>query len=202
MKRITAALVLWIVVLGGLQLYMRRFESPASMAKSAFPSANSPAPPQSQQPPEAGPTVLEPRQGPASPFDYGAGYSMELTATFPVEPDPFALNADGSREPPAVLVRLADREILRLTGNVEPGVPILLSPVPGMDANLNEFYVEANMPLEFSGRNLALQVRVLEDGRPVVEKTFWSEGRNKIAGAFEVSPENDKGGGERHHDER
>jgi len=171
MMRVAAALVLWVVVLGGLDLYMARFDRSPSVTTSAS------------------------RQ-----LRTGATYSMELTTTFGVEPDPFALNTDASREPATLIVRLGSYEILRETQRVEAGAPFLVSPIQGMTPGLNEFFVEANMSLESSGRSFALRLRLMRDGLPVAEKTFWSEGQNKITGTFQVDIEEDKQDGESHHE--
>jgi hypothetical protein len=171
MKRILAALLLWAFVLGGLDLYMRRFEASPRVVASAS----------SQEKPR---TQLQ------------AIYSMELTTTFGVEPDLFALNANTSEEPATLVVRLGDHEILKETRKVAAGVPIRVAPVPGIDRGLNEFFVEAGMSTESSGKSFALRLRLMRDGLQIAEKTFWSEGENKIAGTFQVNIEEGKTDGD------
>jgi hypothetical protein len=164
MTRIAIALLLWVIVLGGLNLYMRQFETSGSDAASSS------------------------RQRPAQAE---APYAMELTTTFNVEPDPFALTANASEEPAGLVVQLQGNEILRKTREVETGAPIVLN-VPGLVRGLNEFFVEANMPLESIGKSYALRLRLTQAGSPVAEETFWSEGENRITGILRVSLENDK----------
>lgn len=170
MKRIAAVLLIWVVVFGGLSFYMNRFEARQSAATPA------------------------PRQALSD-----ADYSLEVTATFNIEPDPFALRTENSADAAALLVRIGEREILR-TLQVEAGVPVQVQPVPGIHPGMNEFFVEANMPLEMAGKNLALQLKLKRDGLPVAEKTLWSEGENRIAGTFPVGLEIDRESTNTHHD--
>lgn len=161
MKRIAAVLFLWIVVFGGLNLYMKRFEARQSANVPVF------------------------RQVQSESF-----YALEVTATFKVQPDPFSLRTENSSDPAALSVRIGEREILR-RAEVEAGVPVRVKPVPSMVLGTNEFFVEANMPLELTGKNLALQIKLIRDGLPVAEKTMWSEGGNRIAGTFSVNLDKD-----------
>ena len=161
MKRIAAVLSLWVIVLGGLNLYMNRLEARKSVL--------APVPSQAES---------------------SADYALEITTTFNVEPDPFALRTDNSSKPAALLVRIGEK-VLADISEAEAGIPVRIAPVPGMLAGVNEFFVEANMPLEMTGRNLALRLRLLRDGLPAAEKTFWSEGENRIAGTFRVNPGKD-----------
>ncbi len=100
-------------------------------------------------------------------------YSLEITTTFAVEPDPFAIRTDDSAAAPALLVRLGDREILRKTDRMEGGFP-LAADLPPLNPGNHEIWFEASPPLEASGKSQAIRVRVLADGNPVTDKTFWS----------------------------
>lgn len=163
MKRIATVLLLWVVVFGGLHLYLKRLESER-------PSA---APP--------------PRQAQAA-----ASFALELTTTFSLESDPFALQTDNARKPAALLVRIGQHEISTGISEVEAGVPVRIAPVQGVTPGMNEFFVEAFMPLESSGKNLAMRLRLIRDEIPLAEKTFWSEGENRIAGVFQVEVKEEK----------
>jgi hypothetical protein len=173
MRRIATALLLWVIVLGGLNLYMKQFETSDSDA----------AEPSRQRPAQA-----------------EALYVMELTTTFNVEPDPFALTADDSKEPAGLVVQLHGNEVLRKTGEIEAGTPVVLNPVPGMIRGLNEFFVEAYMPLDSIGKSYALRLRLMQAGIPVTDETFWSEGGNRVTGVLRVGLENDKQDGGPHHE--
>lgn len=173
MRRIATALLLWVIVLGGLNLYMKRFETSDPDAASSS------------------------RQRLAQ---VEAPYAMELTTTFDVEPDPFALTVNASKEPAGLVVQLQGHEVLRKGGEVEAGTPIVLNPVPGLVRGLNEFFVEANMPLDSIGKSYALRLRLMQAGSLVTEETFWSEGGNRITGLLRVSLENDNQDGAPRHE--
>ncbi|MHC1724821.1 MAG: hypothetical protein AB9866_02160 [Syntrophobacteraceae bacterium] len=170
MKRIAAVLLLWVVVFGGLHLYLKRFEA-------MRPAAASP-----------------PRQ-----VESSGSYALEITTTFSVEPDPFALQTDSSGKPAALLIRIGQQEVSTEIPEVDAGIPVRIAPVQGIIPGMNELFVEAVMPLEMSGKSLALRLRLLRDEVPVAEKTFWSEGGNRIAGTFRVKLSEEKNK-ESHHE--
>ena len=58
-------------------------------------------------------------------------YSLEVVATFAMEPDPFAL-AVGDSQPAALLIRLNGKEVVRQTDRLEPGLPLQVPRVAGM----------------------------------------------------------------------
>jgi hypothetical protein len=158
--RIILAFFIWIVILTGLNLYMKGLnESPQSQA-----------------------FTFQLREAQAH-------YALEVTTTFSVEPDPFALQTDTSGESTALLVRLGGKTILHQTGSVEAGVPLRVEPVPGLVQGLNEFYVEASLPMEKTGKSFALRMRLLQDNQPVTDQTFWSDTAGKVAGTFGVTIE-------------
>jgi hypothetical protein len=108
-------------------------------------------------------------------------YALEITTTFAVEPDPFALQTEGGEQKPALLVRLADKEILRVTERLESGVPIGVEPLTELTEGTNEIYLEASAPLEQAGKSHAVRVRVLRDGQTVAERSFWSGSDGRVA---------------------
>lgn len=144
------AVVIWVVLVGGLGLYVRSYEA----VKTA----------QSFQPALA--------QG---------AYALEITPTFAAEPDPFALRTEDGEDPPALILKLNGKELLKLTERVGAGAPILVEPLTGLLEGSNEVYLEANPPIKETGRSNALRVRVLRDGIPVSDRTFWSGQGSKIA---------------------
>jgi hypothetical protein len=144
------AVVIWIVLVGGLGLYVRSHEA----VKTA----------QSFQ----------------STLAQGA-YALEITPTFAAEPDPFALRTEEGEAPPALIVKLNGRELVKLTERVEAGAPIMIEPLKGLVEGSNEVYLEANPPIKETGRSNAVRVRVLRDGIPVSDRSFWSVQGSKIA---------------------
>jgi hypothetical protein len=155
--RPATAILIWIVLIGGLATYMHSREHSRSTASYELHHAK-------------------------------GVYALEITTTFPVEPDPFALRTDKG-EAPALFVMLNGKEILRRTDRVEAGVPIRVDPVPGLVEGGNEFYLEANPPLESANLSYAVRVKLLRDGQPIMERSAWSEPGSKIAATFHVQVE-------------
>jgi len=148
------AILIWIVVIGGLAAYMHSREEVRTATSYHLQQA-------------------------------GGVFALEVTTTFPVEPDPFALQT-GQGEAPALLMLLNGKEVLRRVDRVEAGVPIRVEPVAGLVQGRNEFYLEANPPLGLANLSYAVRVRLLRDGQPVMERSAWSEPGSKVAVTFQV----------------
>ena len=153
--RIGLVAVIWVVLIGGMIVYLHHRDIPDLAAGTAI--------------------ELRTAEG---------NYVLEIITTFAVEPDPFALQVDQSEKPTALVVRLGGREILRRTDRLEAGTPIRVEPIVGVVEGTNEIYLEASPPLEQSAKSHAVRVRVLRDGRPVAEETFWSLPGGKVADIF------------------
>lgn len=113
-------------------------------------------------------------------------FALQVTTTFAVEPDPFALRTERN-EASALLVKLNGNEILRKTDKVQAGAPIRVEPVPGLIDGRNEFYLEANPPVGLANLSYAVRVQLFRDEQLVAERSFWSEPGSRIASSFQVS---------------
>lgn len=127
-------------------------------------------------------------------------YSLEITPTFDVEQDPFALRTDDGTSDSTLVVRVNGKDVLKRSDRVEKGAPIRVEPLTGLVDGSNEIYLEATPPIELSGRSLALRVRLFKDGAEFADRTFWTEGGSKIATAFPVKIEPDGTSGKDQHD--
>ena len=160
MARIGLVIAIWMVFVGGLGLYMRQRDAGAS----------------------EGPTVIR--------LETAAGqYAVEVTPSFAAAPDPFALQIDEQDAGAALVVRLGEREILRVTDHVEGGKPLRIEDVEGVVVGMNEVLVEASPPTDQADRRHFVLLRVLRDEAAIAERTFWSEGGAKVAGSlrFEIA---------------
>lgn len=166
MKRILFAIFIWIVLIGGLALYMRH--------RDANPAAAAPG-----------------RILPAAT----AEYTLELTPSFAPVPDPFALVKPGEKAP-AMTARLRGREVLRTPDGALAGRPVRVDKLPGVLAGINEVAVAASPPAFDSATTKApvrnfLQARILENGVPRAEETFWADGTDRVAGVLRFDARND-----------
>lgn len=152
MVRTVLSLLFWIVFVGGLAFYMQHR------------AANVPA---------SNPVVAVARAE--------GHFTLEITPTFAVEPDPFALVVDDATAPPALLVRLGAQEILRVTDRLEAGASLRLEPVTGLAAGINEIYLEASPPVDEIAKSYAVRMRLLRGGLMLADKTFWSSSGEKVS---------------------
>ena len=119
-------------------------------------------------------------------------FALEVTTTFDVEPDPFALRTDSGSTAPALLVRINGQEVLRQVERVERGIPFRLEPVPALIQGHNEIYLEANPSLDQAAQSLAVRVRVFRGNQPLADHSIWSEAGSRIAAAFPVDVQPEK----------
>ena len=121
-------------------------------------------------------------------FNYtqaSAHYDLELTPTFSLEKDPFALNLD---ESPALVVKLGDKELLALE-SVLAGESVLLEEVRGLVLGMNEFFIKATPSTADAAGAQALRVRLLQAGQPVAEETYWTGNGMPVKAVFRVALE-------------
>ncbi|MGE0084767.1 MAG: hypothetical protein AB7S75_10120 [Desulfococcaceae bacterium] len=159
--RIILAIMIWIIFAGGLALYMD-YRNPA--------------------PSNAENTVAD--SGTAFASVNQKHYILEITPAFAAEPDPFALQTDPRMLPPALLVRMGNTEILRVTEPMEAGIPRRLELINSLTPGENEIWFEAFGRLEEYRTVHALRIRVLENKNTVADQTFWSEPGGNISGVL------------------
>lgn len=155
MLRIGFVLAIWVVLVGGLSVYMQNREA------------------------------LELSHGEALILRPAAGiYSIEVTPSFAAESDPFALNLDETDKAPAILLRLGNTELLRKSGGIEAGFPIRLENITGIVEGSNEVYVSAAPPGGHPQQRHFVQLRVLRDGNEIATTILSSEGGATVAGSL------------------
>ena len=150
--RIFLAAFICITFIGGLGLYM-------SHRAKAFPRP----------------------QNNIQPQDAKASYSLLVTTTFAIEPDPFAIQTDNTKPPAGLIVRQGKNEILRQTEQMVAGIPVLVNPLEGLVSGSNEIYIEASPPVGNSDKSHAVRVQIMEDDFLIAEKTFWSQPGSKVS---------------------
>ena len=130
-------------------------------------------------------TTRRDARGPVMSYARGPAkgvFAVEVTASFSAEPDPFALDT-GKAKPAGLVVRVNGVEAIR-AANVRPGEALRAEPVKAVLEGKNELFIEASPPQDQINRSHAIRVRILRDGEPVAERTFWSEPGTPIATAF------------------
>jgi hypothetical protein len=108
-------------------------------------------------------------------------YSLELTPTFSVEEDPFALTLDEQKSLPlevrvnGVLIDIGKQPIRR-------GETLHLEKVKHFTQGSNELHLKASPPVAEGGIDHGLRVRVVQAGAEIVDKTIWSSKGSLVSG--------------------
>jgi hypothetical protein len=161
--RIFVTVIVWVVFIGGLTLYMKHRDS-VDYLEDNFHEFK----------------MVEKL------------YTLEVTPSFILESDPFALTIDRQDSPPALLVvRLGDHEILKVDDPLTISETFTVEPLDGLVVGENEIYVEASPSVDHFTTQNALRVRIIENGYPLAEKTIWSPPGAKVSGTFQFTLKTD-----------
>jgi hypothetical protein len=160
--RIFVAVIVWVIFIGGLTLYMNQRGSVDHLATNFY---------EFEQVEKA--------------------YALEVTPSFILESDPFALTIDIQNSSPALLVRLGEHELLNVGAPLTNAETFKVEPLHSLIVGQNEIYVEASPPTNHFSTHNALRVRILKNGYPIAEKTIWSPPGTKVSGTFQFTLEAD-----------
>lgn len=112
-----------------------------------------------------------------------APFSLEVTTTFPLETDPFALTVDEAPEA-ALQVTMGGNTLFAAT-EMPAGEPQTISDLPELIQGQNEFLVRATPPMDTT-QNYAVRLQLLRAGQPLASKTFWAANGAPVVGALHV----------------
>jgi hypothetical protein len=109
-------------------------------------------------------------------------YSLEITPTFSVEEDPFALNTAESE---------SEQLEMTLNGNrissgiqLERGQPQKIQNLKGVVDGHNEIYIKASPPVSQHTINHGIRIRLFENGNSIVDHTVWSSQGSLVSGTI------------------
>lgn len=160
MLRFVYVILIWVVLFGGLQLFLQ--------------------------------TRSQGRVVSIPDVEVASGqYRLEITTTFAVEPDPFALAVDVNDLAPALLVQLEGRPLVTITDRLEAGKPVIVQPLTGVKVGRNEFLVKAHPPSAQAQRANALRLSLFRDEKLLAERSVWSTPPEPLVATItvEVEPE-------------
>lgn len=134
----------------------------------------------------------------AAPKVLTGSYVLEITPSFSIEKDPFALALDDDASHTQGLeVRINGRRLGMASGEIKRGKVIRITKNLILSQGFNEFYVKASPPMAETHLDHGLRVRLLDRGLPVVDQTVWGSAGAVVAGAVSFSLAAPK---EDHHD--
>ena len=111
-------------------------------------------------------------------------FTVEATLSFDAARDDFALEDE-----PAVVVRMAGRDLIRADQPVTSGEPLRADDVAGIVEGRNAFFFRAMPAQEFISRPCAARIRVLRDEEIIGESTLWSTAGGLVEGELTVEVE-------------
>ncbi len=130
-------------------------------------------------------------KGPAqvtAPKVLTGSYVLEITPSFSIEKDPFALALDDdASQTPGLEIRLNGRALGVDAGQIKRGKVIRITKNLKLSQGFNEFYVKASPPMAETDLDHGLRVRLLDRGVPVVDQTVWGSSGAVVAGTVSFS---------------
>ncbi|MEH0022232.1 MAG: hypothetical protein V6Z89_21440 [Desulfobacter sp.] len=151
--RFLLSLCIWIVFVGGLWLYTWQRDA-------GFPEGPSQA------------QAVEQIKG---------EFLLEITPTFSVEKDPFALQAGTGDSAPFALY-LNGKAIAVPAGDIRRGQVVRISDLPDMQQGTNEFYINASPPLAENTMDNGVRLRLTDRGAAIVDHTIWGNRGAVVSG--------------------
>lgn len=156
--RFIAVIIIWIVIIGGLSFYINLRDS--------------------QQVPTVQAKALE--------TVTDAHFRVEITPTFGVEADPFALAGDSGSDA-ALVVRLSGVDINTTDTPLERGETLIIDDVQGFVVGNNELFLDASPPLTESSMSHALRIKVFRSNNLELEETIWGEAGSRVTGTLHIN---------------
>lgn len=160
--RFIAIVAIWIVIVGGLASYIHKRDSKIITAAQAKVSQVLPQ----------------------------ESFELEITPTFGIEHDPFALT-DDTESNPALVIRLNGTDLQYDNNTLQRGESIRINDIHGFIDGNNELFFDASPPLSESHLSHALRIRLYRSGLLTLDKTIWSEAGSKVSGTVPYEPDHD-----------
>ncbi len=119
-------------------------------------------------------------------------YTLEITPTFSIEDDPFALQSD-TQKTDTVELRLNGQLIQLPDEAVSRGSVIKLDDIPELSVGFNEFFISAGPPISEINLDHGIRLRLLEGENILVDDTIWAANGARVSGtvSFKISIEKD-----------
>ena len=169
-----AVILIWVVILGGLALYMQSRHYLVPSDDSGY--------------------VIQPAPG---------IFTLEVMPTFDAQGgvDPYGETLDPQ---PSFTLLLRGKEIVSYEQSIQAGLPTTIPWDPDkwpLEVGDNEFFIEVPTPttkqddfaidpkeeLATTNKVYAVRLRLLRDGAEVDSKTLWSEPGKKVAGTMFIT---------------
>lgn len=155
--RFFLVVAVWVIIIGGVFLYTTRRDG-------SLPTA-------------------QPVTEVAAPL--GRTLALEITPTFNLEQDPFALATD---EQPSLLdIRVNSTRVHLDAEQFRAGQVTCVKPLAALVPGVNEIFIQAVPPAAESGYEHGIRIKITEGPFVVAETTLWSAGGGLVAGTLHFS---------------
>ncbi len=119
--------------------------------------------------------------------------SIELTPTFSVEADPFALQTQEQKAPFDLRLNAMPVDIANLS--ISRGQTLFIRDLEVALSDHNELFIKASPPLAESHLTHGIRIRLLKQDQVLADQTIWSSGGGLVSGTvpfkLPASPETD-----------
>lgn len=149
--RFVLVTLIWLVIVGGLKLYTERRDT--ALARS-------------------------PRQPVAEIMAMGT-FALEITPTFGIEPDPFALTTTDAQP---MEIRVNGITLAPPADGPRANTPLRFDNVENIRHGHNEIFIRASPPFDEGGRVYGIRVRCFHDAESLTDQTIWAEGGATVVG--------------------
>lgn len=119
-------------------------------------------------------------------------YTLEITLSFSLEKDPFALDLDDAPQTQGLKVSLNGQAVAIAPGEIFRGKVITVTKGISPTVGYNEFYVQATPPMSEIHLDHCVRVRLIKSGVPVADQTIWGSRGAVVAGTMGFIPATSK----------
>lgn len=161
--RFILSLFIWLVIVGGLFAYT--WQRDAGLPQ--------------------GPSIVEAAK------QVQGSHVLEITPTFSVVKDPFALQSD-TENISLLEVSLNGNTLDVPAVEMRHGQVIQIHDLPKLQVGFNEFYVSASPPISESMLNHGMRVRLIDDSSIFFDDTIWASPGARVSGTINFTLAADK----------
>ncbi len=156
--RFLLVVIIWVVIVGGLWGYINQRDSKRQQVVATIPVD----------------------------LTVGGKFIIEITPTFSVEDDPFALTTTDTKASP-LKVKLNGIELVLDADEILRGETIRQEDVEGVLVGHNEIYVTASPPLSENTLEHGVRVKLLDQNGLLVDQTVWAQQGAIVSGTISFS---------------
>lgn len=115
-------------------------------------------------------------------------YTLEITPTFSIEADPFALQSD-TENAGEIELRLNGQTLRPPEGDISRGKVLKIVDITRLAEGFNEFFISASPPISEIDLDHGIRVRLLDGENIIVDDTVWAGNGARVSGTISFQME-------------